>query len=59
MTNALKFIQLQDKANQEIDELGQVTNETCEQLEQLCDSLNSEEIDEVCYLFSQKQLELC
>lgn len=47
MENVTRFIALQDKANQEIDELGQTTQETFDALEALGDSLNPTEIEEL------------
>lgn len=56
MTKAKQFIALQDKANKELDQLGQVTTETANELEKLGDSLNAEEIDEVCKLYNEDEL---
>ena len=46
MTNAERFIQLQDKANQEIDTLGQTTEETFNALDTLSNTLTHDEIDD-------------
>jgi ClpP class serine protease len=48
MSKAQVFLDLQAKVNQEIDELGQATNESANQLESLSNELTDEEIDEVC-----------
>jgi translation initiation factor 2B subunit (eIF-2B alpha/beta/delta family) len=47
MSRAQQFIQLQQKANQEIDEQGQTSIETFTELETLADSLTLAEIEEV------------
>lgn len=47
MTNIQKFIELQDKANNDIDTLGQTTQETADELEAIGDALTYEEIEEV------------
>ena len=47
MRNVDKFIQLQDKANNDIDALGQTTSETANELERIGDLLTLSEIDEV------------
>ena len=48
MSKAQVFLDLQAKVNQEIDELGQATNESANQLESLSNELTDQEIDEVC-----------
>lgn len=54
MTKAERFLALQDKVNNEIDELGQATTESVNELEALGDSLTIEEIDEVCKIYQNK-----
>ena len=48
MNNVDKFFQLQTEVNQQIDEQGQVSEQLANQLEALGDSLNEQEIEEVC-----------
>lgn len=47
MTNVQKFIELQDKANQDIDTHGETTSEVADELEKVGDLLTPEEQDEV------------
>ena len=54
MSRAKQFIELQDKANQELDQLGQVSIRTAIELELLGDSLTADEIHEVCQLADKK-----
>jgi hypothetical protein len=53
MSKAQQFLDLQAKVNQEIDELGQATNESANQLESLSNELTDQEIDEVIELLSR------
>lgn len=47
MTNVQKFIQLQDKANQDIDMHGETTSEVADELEKVGDQLTPDEQDAV------------
>lgn len=55
MENVTRFIELQTKANNEIDELGQTTPETFNELEAVGESLNPTEIDELLATYLKKQ----
>lgn len=48
MSKAQVFLDLQAKVNQEIDELGQATDDSVNQLDSLSNELTDQEIDEVC-----------
>jgi hypothetical protein len=54
MTKVDRFIHLQDKANTEIDQLGQATDETVDELEAVGDSLTPKEMDEVINIYQNK-----
>jgi uncharacterized protein YukE len=54
MTKVQRFIELQDKANNEINQLGQATDETVNELEAVGDNLNDAEIEEVCKIYQNK-----
>ena len=51
MTNVEKFIHLQNKANEEIETLGQATTETVVELDKVGDSLTNDEITEVIHIY--------
>lgn len=50
MSRAKEFIELQNKANQELYEFGIISIQTADELDMLGDSLTADEIDEVCEL---------
>ena len=56
MTNVEKFIQLQDKANNDIDQFGQTTSETADTLELVGDNLTPIEIEEVIFIYAQRKI---
>jgi len=58
MSNVKKFIELQDKANNDIDQFGQTTSETANELEAVGDALTYPEIDEVIAIYNQRKINL-
>ena len=56
MTERVKrFFELQDKANNDIDMFGQTTDKTANELEELGNSLNDKEIEEVCKIHNEER----
>lgn len=53
MNKAQQFLDLQAKVNQEIDELGQATDESINELEAFSDKLDDEDMYEVIELLSR------
>jgi hypothetical protein len=48
-----KFIELQERANREIDTYGKTSMSTMEMLEEIADSLTPEEIEETIKMYSK------
>lgn len=56
MSKAKQFLQLQAKVNQEIDTLGQATEKSVKELEELGDNLTPKEVEEVCEMARVERL---
>lgn len=55
MSRATQFIQLQNEVNRQIDNDGQASEHSVNQLSALGDSLSPQEIDEVCRLAKKQE----